>query len=294
MIDFNIVQEELKDYDEDIWKIKKERCKRYITKFQAKSNIKIESKSNCYILHCLLGDQHLGNDGTDMEKMEYDAKLIGNCEYAIAYNLGDSMDNFIKSKIIEALINANTTPKQQLKLFNQYIEFFKGKLKVLISGNHERWSKEVTGIDWLNNYCKTENIIYSPDEFKITFIHNEIEYKFLFRHKYKYNSVYNPSHSSKQMMRFLDNNCDVYAKAHDHISSLEQSTWSGSDRVFISVGSYKIADVFSRKVGYPDSKSVMPCFITSPDKKYIIPFYFLEDGINYVNYLNEQDLFKEI
>ena len=88
------------------------------------------------------------------------------------------MDNFIKTKILEALINATTTPKQQLKLFVQYLSFFKGKLKVLLSGNHERWSKELTGIDWLNNYCKQEDIMYSPDEFRISFFHNDIKYKF--------------------------------------------------------------------------------------------------------------------
>lgn len=281
------IKYELNHYDENIWEIKKQRTQSYIERFKKKLTRTITCKDKLYILHCLLGDQHLGNDGTDMVKMESDAKMIGKCEYARGYNIGDSTDNFIKIKIVEAMVNKNTNPKQELKLIETYINLFNGHLIFLMAGNHNNWAKELTGIDWLGHYIKQRDILYSRDQFRIIFKHNSIEYYFLFRHKYKYKSYMNPTHSPKQMMRNLDMYCDVYAKAHDHISAIEQSTWSDIDRLFISCGSYKIADTYGLKEGFPAAKSIMPCFVTSPFEKKITGFYYLEDGINFVNLMNK-------
>ena len=282
------IKHELEHYNENIWEIKKQRTKSYIERFKKKITRTLICNDKVYALHCLLGDQHLGNDGTDMEKMEYDAISIGNCEYARAYNIGDTTDNFIKLKIVEAMTNKNSNAKQELKLVEKYLTFFNGHLVLFISGNHEDWAKEMTGIDWLSQFYKQRKILYSRNQFRIIFKHCGIEYYFLFRHKYKYKSYMNPTHSPKQMMRNLDMYCDVYAKAHDHISAIEQSTWSDIDRLFISCGSYKIADNYGLKEGFPEAKSIMPCFVTSPFEKKITAFYYLEDGIKYVNLMNKE------
>lgn len=287
MFDIKIIQEEIDNHTDNIWGYQKKKAKNYIERFKLKSKIKIEGGDKWY-LHVPLADMHLGSDGVDYEKAEYHAKLIGDCHYALAYNIGDSIDNFIKTKIIGALINQAVTPKDQIKLLQTYFEFFKGHMVLMIGGNHDRWTKELSGLDWLSPFTKSNQVAYSPDMFNITFINNKIEYKFKFRHKFRFSSYMNPTHKAKQMLRNSDYIFDVGCVAHDHEVAMAMDYMFGEPRLHIRCGTYKIADVFARSIGYNMGKSVLPCFITSPKEKNIVPFWDIEKAIDYVNYLNEE------
>jgi hypothetical protein len=280
-----IIQEKIENFDESIWEHEKEKSANYIKRFKEKSKIVIRG-DKIYYLHVPLGDIHLGNNGVDYEKAEYHAKLIGKCKYALGYNIGDSIDNFIKVKIIGALINQTTTPKEQIDLLQTYIEFFNNHLVLMIGGNHDRWTKEISGLDWLSPFTKKNQIAYSPDVFNITFVNGTVKYKFKFRHKYRFSSYMNPTHKSKQMLRNSDHIFDVGCVAHDHEVAMEMSYMFGEPRFHIRCGTYKVADVFARSIGYNMGKAILPCFITSPFEKNIIPFWDIEKGIDYVNYLN--------
>jgi hypothetical protein len=286
-IDLKIIQQQIEDYDENIWEEQKQKSKLYIEHFREKIKVRIESP-NVYILHCPVGDLHIGHDGVDYEKAEYDAIKIGSCKYARAYNIGDSIDNFIKTSILEAIINATTTPKQQIKLLQQYIEFFNGNLLLMIGGNHDRWTKKVSGLDWLSPFTDKNNLLYAPDEFNIFWCYDSgVEYYFKMRHKYKYKSVYNVTHELKQMLRFSTKLFDVGITGHTHDVALEQVPMFGELKTFIKTGSYKITDPFNLECGYNEADPVFPCFVTSPFEKKITVFYNLDDGIFFVNEKNK-------
>jgi hypothetical protein len=288
MKDITIIQKEVSEYTSNSWDLKKQRCKEYIEHFEAKSKIKIISNKNVYQLHVPIGDNHLGNDGTDMETMEYHAKLCGSNENILAYNTGDSIDNFIKTSIIGALINQTSTPKEQIKLLQQYIEFFNGQLLLMIGGNHDRWTKQISGLDWLTPFTKSNEIVYSPDVFNINYQVNGIDYYFKFRHKYRFNSSYNPTHAVKQMLRFSDHVFDVGCVAHNHEPAIEQLFMFNNPVIMIRCGSYKICDTFSREHGFNQSHAILPCFITSPIEKKLIAFWDIEEAIFYLNKKNEE------
>jgi len=288
MLNLKIIQKEIEDYDVNIYEECKKKSKLYIEHFQEKIKVSIQSE-NYYVLHCPIGDIHLGHDGVDYEKAENDAKKIGSCKFARAYNIGDSIDNFIKNKIIEAVISATTTPKQQIKLLQQYLGFFGGNMILMVGGNHCAWSRKVTGLDFLAKFCDENNLVYSPDEFNIFWKYDSgIEYYFKMRHKYKYKSVYNVTHELKQMLRFSSKLFDVGVTGHTHDVALEQVPMYNELRTFIKTGSYKISDPFSLECGYNNAESVFPCFITSPFEKKITAFYDLDDGIFFVNKKNEE------
>jgi hypothetical protein len=283
------LQKELEDYDADLWGDLKKKSKSYIEHFREKSRVILEPEENLFFLHCPIGDIHLGHDGVDYERAEHDATLIGSCKYARAYNIGDSIDNFIKAKVIDAVISATTTPKQQLKLLTQYLEFFKGNLILMIGGNHDRWTKKVSGLDWLAPFTEKAKVIYSPDEFNVFFRYpSGVEYYFKLRHKYKYKSVYNITHTLKQMLRFANKIFDVGVTGHDHNVAMEQVPMYGEVRTFIKSGTYKVADPFTTEIGFPDGQPIFPCWATSPFEKKIIPFFYIEDGVDFVNMKNRE------
>jgi hypothetical protein len=289
MINLEIIQNELEHYDGDIWNIMKERSKKYIARFIEKTKCRIKINEEKYILICPLGDEHLGSDGTDYELAEKHAKMIGNCEYALAFDASDTTDNFINSKILDAIISSSTTPKQQIKLFQTWLEFFKGNYILSISGNHQNWSKKVTGIDWLAEFMKKNNVIYNRDEMRIYIDLCGIEYCGLLRHKVRYNSVYNKTHGIKQVQR-LDSSeiYDFAITAHLHTAAVEMTRNFGKPQLYMRTGTYKIVDPYAFELGYGRGYADFPCFIINPFEKSMTPFFHLETGIKVVEALNRK------
>lgn len=289
MIPFEIIQQEMKDYDENIWQQMEERSELYIEHFKEKSKCTINFKEDKYILICPLGDQHLGHDGTAYKLAREHAQMIGNCEYAVAFDASDTTDNFINSKILEAIINSATTPKQQIKMLQTYIDFFNGHYILSVSGNHQNWSKKVTGVDWLAEFMKKNDIIYNRDELRIYINVNDQEYSGKLRHKMKNKSMYNKTHELKQNQRFYsDEVFDFLITGHYHEAAIEQSRTLGKVQTYIKTGTYTITDPHAYEIGFGFGYADMPCFILNPFVHELLPFYHIEDGIKVVELLNKE------
>jgi hypothetical protein len=288
-INFKIIQKELEDYDRDIWNERKKKSKEYIEHFEEKSKCTIKIDESKYLLICPLGDEHLGHEGVDYEQAEKDAKEIGNCKYAFGIDASDSTDNFIKQKHLEAIISSDSTPKQQIKLLQQYTEFFNGHYILSISGNHSNWSKKLTGVDWLAEFMKKNNVVYNRDEIRIYIELNGIKYSGKLRHKMRNKSMYNKTHGLKQNQRFYsDEIFDFLIGAHYHEPAIEQSENFGRTQTFLQTGTYKKSDPYAYEEGYGIGKTNMPCMIFNPFEKEIIPSFNISTGIKLVNALNKE------
>jgi hypothetical protein len=90
------------------------------------------------------------------------------------------------------------------------------------------------------------------------------------------------------MLRNSEYIFDVGCVAHDHEVAMEKSYMYGEPRFHIRCGSYKVADTFARECGYNNSKAVLPCFITNPNEKEILPYWSIERAIEAINYLNKE------
>jgi predicted phosphodiesterase len=289
IINFKIIQKELDDYDANIWQEMEQKSKGYIEHFKEKSKCEIPIDEKKYVLICPLGDEHIGHDGVDYERLKKDALAIGNCKYALAFDASDTTDNFINSKILEAIINSRTTPKMQIKLFQQFVEFFQGHYILSVSGNHQNWSKKVSGIDWLNEFMNKNQVVYNRDEIKIYIELNGIKYCGKLRHKVKNKSMYNKTHGLKQNQRFYSEEIfDFIIAGHYHDAAIEQSRNFDRVQLFIQTGTYKITDPHAFECGFGMGYSDMPCFIISPFKKKLIPVYDIGTGIEIVESLNKE------
>ena len=287
MIEIEHIQAELDKIDINIWNELEEKSRRYIQYFNTNSITNIRVKEKKWLLICFVADTHFGNNGVDYQQARIDAQKIGSCTYAYAIGGGDYIDNFIRTKILEALIDQTTTPVQQIQLLKEYLEFFNNRMILLLGGNHDLWSKSVSGIDWLKTFADQNQIIYHPHQIITRFIFSdEVEYLIKIRHKFNMNSRYNKTHAVKQMLRFGEELFDIGVICHHHDPSIEQTYELGEDRVFIRTGSYKIVDKFSLKCGYNMAKSIMPCVALNPDRREMATFFHLDHGINFVNNMN--------
>jgi hypothetical protein len=290
MIEFEIIQKALDDYDRNIWQDMKSKSIEYIEHFREKSKCIINfNKINHYILIIFLADTHFGHDGVDYTEAEKQAKSIAGCPSAYGIDVGDSTDNFINPKILEAIINSDTTPKQQIKLFQTFIDMFDGHYVLAVSGNHNDWSKKATGVDWLAEFMKKNNIVYNRAQLKITFRLNNIDYSGKIRHKYKNKSMYNNSHGMQQNQRFNSSEIfDFFVGAHNHEGEIKTTRAFGQLQTYMQTGTFKIADPYAFDLGYEEGHPDMPGIILSPFEKRLIPVFDVETGILLVNALNKE------
>ncbi len=84
----------------------------------------------------VISDQHIApGTACDFKRMREDAELIRDTPGFYAVFGGDGVDNHIKHR--SALIGANSTPDEQWKLFDYYLQLFGDKILAIISGNHD-------------------------------------------------------------------------------------------------------------------------------------------------------------
>lgn len=267
----------------DKWEFKKQENKAYIDKFKIENVIDVSHDKWMGLV--FVGDNHLGNSGVDMEAMQRDAEFISSSSGLYAVLCGDQVDNFVNMKIVSAVINKNSSPKDEHYFLERYLQFFNGKVIVGISGNHEHWSKAMSGFDVFRDLYNHNQIVYGSDEFYINLTVGEQTYEILIRHKYRYNSSFNLTHSVKQMYRMYKQ-FDVGVLAHHHEYAVE-TTYIGDRQVaLIRTGSYKVADVFGREIGWKPSVPIMPVVCFNPQKKQMITFCDLKSASDFINFKN--------
>ncbi len=111
------------------------------------------------------------------------------------------------------------------------------------------------------------------------------------RHKYRYNSQDNPTATVKKMFE-KSGGFDVGIVSHHHTATMEEATKEGLDgnlkRIFLRAGSYKTQDRYARQEGFGEGSISVPVVLFNPYKRDIRGFQSLEEGIEYLAYLNKK------
>ena len=229
--------------------------------------VSVDAKSPIGV--AFIADQHLGSYYVDYDKAEADAKLVADTPNMYAIFGGDSIDNFIKLAISSAMLESTAPPAEQLKLLEYYLSMFKGKILAMVSGNHELWMKEMTSFDIYKHILKVVPT-YEPFAAKIDLYVGLIEYKIMIRHKYRFNSSFNLTHTVKRMYDMCDYPFDIGVICHHHQATYEPFSKHGQTRWAVRTGTYKITDEFASKIGFPPpNNKIVPTAILYPDEKKI-------------------------
>lgn len=221
-------------------------------------------------------DQHIGNSGTDHRRARKDAETVRDTEGLFVALAGDSIDNFIKHQ--SAIINAKSSPSDQLKAFSYYINILKEKLLFAISGNHEYWTKGLAGIDVLKWLFEEHKIKYSPHDYYVNVHVGEQLYRIYMRHSTRFNSSINAMHGIKRTWDMGDYDFDIGICGHTHTAGTETFYRHQKKRLAINPGSYKILDVYAEQWGFGRARPTSPVVILYPDRWEMNCFDDLETG----------------
>lgn len=211
---------------------------------------------------CLVNsaDWHLGGAGVDYPALRADLELIARTPGMYLAALGDLVDNFILQKMASVRYGTTAPIPAEWAVMRMMLEIVAEKLVIIVSGNHDKWTKLAAGVDYFANVVSgiTARALYDSDEVRATLTVGEWDGILLkARHKWRGNSELNATHGAEKAARF-DSPFHIGMAAHTHISGLvrqfrviDPATQAPATGVILQAGSYKRLDDYVRTTGLP-------------------------------------------
>ncbi len=276
------------DFDEpveELWRKAEELSARKIRKAAEQSTFRFRAPGP-HVLIAAVSDQHIA-PGTpvDFKAMREDAELIRDTPNCYAVLGGDGTDNHIKHRA--AILAQRSTPEDQFRLYEYYLQILVEKLITLISGNHCNWTVQFAGVDMVARIAHAQKICYAPDEAIIEVSVGSQTYTIGMRHQFRMNSSFNQTHSVKQWLRLGEREFDLGIVGHHHEHAMESFVYRQQLRWGCRPGSYQITSAYSRAYGYNKSIPTTPTFLLRGDRKEILGFPTLRAAREFIGAARE-------
>lgn len=232
----------------------------YLKKIGEKAKIKTELEKNQVITMpnrpfaiALLSDIH-GGAKTDYVALEKDLNIIDSTEDMYVGNAGDDTDNFVIGKLQWVQREQPTTLDMETRFLEYLVRKLDPSLLFWASGNHNNWTKKVAGIDFLRGLLQNVKCLYDPAQIAFTLKWGKHEQRWLVRHKWRYTSIFNPTHGLEVGWERLGGDYDVAVGGHTHIATLcREFIKDSKKRYALLLGTYKLRDNFASECGFARS-----------------------------------------
>ncbi len=224
------------------------------------------------------GDWHLGGKGIDYDQFDRDEELINSTDGLYVIGMGDYKEN-ASALVHQAATHENlAATDMQDKIVLRKFEQTKDKHIVTIRGCHDDWDKRNANKDFVQAICDITGAVNLWHGGIVDLTVGNVEYRLGVRHKYKFESSLNTTNTQRNFMNEYGP-CDVIAFGHKHFCELEHTQRMGQEVVYVRSGSYKRYDEFGQKLAGYEGIYGVPVVILFPDKKLLVPYKRLEDGI---------------
>lgn len=200
-----------------------------------------------------MSDVH-GGGKTDYEAIKNDVDIIRGTDDMWSILAGDLTDNFIIGKLQSVQKHQPLPMDYEHRFVEWFLDSLKDSLIAFVSGNHDVWTHKTSAYDHLRHILSEENCLFDQNQVQFTFKYFDQEQKWLVRHKFKHNSIFNPTHGIEVAWERLGIDFDVAIAGHTHIAPLHRP-FIKHDKVrhAILLGTYKIRDEFATEIGFAKS-----------------------------------------
>ena len=242
----------------------------------AKATIKTQQP----ILVVFLGDLHVGSVFTRYTKLYRLLKKLSKYDNVFLVNGGDTVDNFLPNRHPEGSFEVIMPPAAQKILVEKLFETCKDKWLVMLRGDHENFSWITDNFDFAAYLAEKMNCPYLGWGGFLDLKVGRVTYRLCLRHRYRYNSSFNLTHTAKRMREQLGDG-DIFVVFHGHQAAVEHMMLlDGKDRIFIRTGAAKMTDNFAQKLGFPHSDFVVPAVKLNPKKRKMLAYFHVEDALD--------------
>lgn len=236
-----------------------------------------------------LSDLHFGSPFCDYQAAQKDAQIIQSTPNMFAEFHGDGVDNWIVGKLTTEQRGQAVNFDAEWHLFFDWLKMLSGKLVAVVPGNHENWSIKLAGIDRVREALRGTKILYDPNQIVFDLVVGHRSYRVKLRHKWKYNSIFNATHSIEVGWERGGNEFDIGVGGHTHIATLcRPFIRNGEMKYAVLTGTYKMHDSYGESLGYaPSHGKGAGAFVFDHDGS-AVWLEDLERAADYLSYLRSR------
>ena len=258
----------------------------YVEKKRAQKKNQLIELPNEPVGIAWFSDLHLGSGYTNYRQILADAKLVNETEGLYAEFHGDATDNWIVGKLQALQRGQAVSKKLEDKMFVDWVKLVREKLIVWCSGNHDEWTTKLTGWSPAEELLRDTPVLFDPFQISFVLRHGGIDRTVLVRHKWRYGSIYNPTHPIEVGWDRGDIDFDIGVAGHTHIGTYCRPFHRHNKRRYaILTGTYKGYDAFGEEIGFPDPKdSGCGMMVLMPGQQDLMWFDSLKQGALFLNW----------
>jgi predicted phosphodiesterase len=225
--------------------------------------------SHAPALIALVADCHIGNPGTNIDRIYEEQALINNTPGAYTFLLGDIADSFLVGRLRDINMVHDVTIPEEWALVEDYVNGWNNLLG-FVGGNHDAWSRTLVGMDLHRKIIADGAVLYDTDDMRVTINVGPFPIRFRMRHQFLGRSQYNVTHAQEKSIKFDDPWPDILVSGHTHTGALARElSHAGVRKIAIQLGSYKATDDFAIQLGLPQTdNSTAAAVIVMPDGSY--------------------------
>lgn len=250
------------------------------------------------VLLWFIGDLHLDSPGFDDRQFYADLDTIRAAQDEFGQScksvfMGDVLDNWpLAGKLGKKNHDSHLTRKEALALVRGLFQEEGIDWAAVLLGNHDHWA----GVDFetlLRQWCPAPILDWAA--YLTVATRKGWGFNVFLAHDMAGHSMYNQVHGLSRRAR-EDGTADLYVAAHRHHTGQGQEYNGHRDRTFhmLRVGSYKRADEYAHRRGYPEAGpegatalAVLDPNATTQDGR-CFTFYDLSLGVDFARMLRDR------
>ena len=241
------------DFENEILPFMVKVGKRAMEKNEKEKNASISIRGSQPFAIAIMSDVH-GGGKTDYEAIKNDVDIIRETEDMWAILAGDLTDNFIIGKLQSIQKEQPLPLNYEQRFVKWFLDALKSSLIAFVSGNHDNWTKKVAAFDVLRSILDGVDCLFDSNQVMFNLNYFGQTQRWLVRHKFKHNSIFNPTHGIEVAWERMGMDFDVAIAGHTHIATLHRPFIKHDKlRHAILLGTYKVRDEFATEIGFAKS-----------------------------------------
>jgi hypothetical protein len=238
------------------------------------------------------GDWHIEGSSVDLGGLERDIIDIANYPEFYTVFMGDGGDYFIGGLAINQF-DSTLPPRLARRLFFKFMTILGKRIIAVLTGDHEWFANNLADFDIISEVAKDIGSRYMGWGGTI---HIETEgaiYIDAVRHRYRFNSSFNPLHTNRRYLQMEDSRPEIVAIAHNHLNAICTEELLGKKRILLRTGTRKVTDRYLQKKSFLPKGDVAQTnvILLCTEHPEMRAASSIEEGIDLIEFLNSK---KEI
>lgn len=222
-----------------------------------------------------ISDWHVGSWGTSYEKVARMTQAIKDLGLRVAI-LGDMLQMSIKLRNVLEVSDNLLTPSEQIQFLRSWIEEMAPHILWSTWDNHSVMREEqMVGFSTYAELFKDKTIYHSGIG-HIDLTVGTQTYKIASAHRFRGNSMLNPTHGQARYMRMEGIDREIAVAGDSHKPAIANYFDGPVERIALNCGSLQADSGYAKRHFSLDTADAMPILLFMPDRHVAIPFMSLD------------------